>query len=265
MIIEMVISILLACLSTNCIQHVLWATGVSVPDTPWVTSRPRESALSFSPAELSLLSTHSPANFTCERFTLRSFLIILSCTLLPSPPSPPPHTHSDFPVQYEGPHVISKEQMWVGVVSRGCDGVSLNSSYENRYPYHLWLPHATCLNDIWKAPNLPGSVLIGFETSEFCCGLYLCGLFMWALCYHFRSTASYQSSLGNTIGQLNITCHTMVLMILFVCLLTGYIVNFARIVPQGLLVFFPSYPVMHSCINHWRVRHTTARVHCTYY
>jgi regulator of telomere elongation helicase 1 len=87
--------------------------------------------------------------------------------------------HIDFPVQYEGPHVVSKEQVWVGVVSRGCDGVSLNSSYEN------------------------------------------------------RSTASYQSSLGNTI------------------------VNFARIVPQGLLVFFPSYPVMHSCINHWRVRHTT--------
>jgi hypothetical protein len=82
--------------------------------------------------------------------------------------------HIDFPVQYEGPHVVSKEQVWVGVVSRGCDGVSLNSSYEN------------------------------------------------------RSTASYQSSLGNTI------------------------VNFARIVPQGLLVFFPSYPVMHSCINHWR-------------
>ena len=31
-------------------------------------------------------------------------------------------------------------------------------------------------------------------------------------------------------------------------------VNFARIVPQGVLVFFPSYPVMHSCIDYWRVR-----------
>jgi regulator of telomere elongation helicase 1 len=82
--------------------------------------------------------------------------------------------HIDFPVRYEGPHVISKQQVWVGVVSRGCDGAALNSSYEK------------------------------------------------------RSTASYQSSLGNTI------------------------VNFARIVPQGVLVFFPSYPVMHSCMDYWR-------------
>jgi len=36
-------------------------------------------------------------------------------------------------VKYEGPHVISKKQMWVGVVSKGCDGVALNSSYANRY------------------------------------------------------------------------------------------------------------------------------------
>lgn len=31
------------------------------------------------------------------------------------------------------------------------------------------------------------------------------------------------------------------------------IVNFARIVPNGLLVFFPSYPVMNKCLEHWQV------------
>ncbi|RDD47757.1 Regulator of telomere elongation helicase 1 [Trichoplax sp. H2] len=46
--------------------------------------------------------------------------------------------------------------------------------------------------------------------------------------YRNRSSAEYLSSLGNTI------------------------VNFARIIPDGLLVFFPSYPVMNSCIEHWQ-------------
>ena len=39
---------------------------------------------------------------------------------------------SDFPIRYEGPHVISEKQVWVGVVTKGCDGVNLNSSYANR-------------------------------------------------------------------------------------------------------------------------------------
>jgi hypothetical protein len=30
------------------------------------------------------------------------------------------------------------------------------------------------------------------------------------------------------------------------------IINFARIVPDGLLVFFPSYGVMKSCIDGWK-------------
>ena len=34
------------------------------------------------------------------------------------------------------------------------------------------------------------------------------------------------------------------------CFLT---VNFARTVPNGLLVFFPSYPVMNKCLEHWQV------------
>ncbi|CAL1540331.1 unnamed protein product [Lymnaea stagnalis] len=46
--------------------------------------------------------------------------------------------------------------------------------------------------------------------------------------YKNRSNESYQKSLGNTI------------------------VNFARIVPSGLLIFFPSYPVMEKCIEKWK-------------
>ena len=46
--------------------------------------------------------------------------------------------------------------------------------------------------------------------------------------YENRSRNDYQSSLGNTI------------------------VNFAKIVPNGLLLFFPSYIVMEKCLDNWR-------------
>ncbi|BFZ16911.1 hypothetical protein BsWGS_19949 [Bradybaena similaris] len=46
--------------------------------------------------------------------------------------------------------------------------------------------------------------------------------------YKNRSNETYQRSLGNTI------------------------MNFARIVPNGLLVFFPSYPLMELCIDKWK-------------
>ena len=31
-------------------------------------------------------------------------------------------------------------------------------------------------------------------------------------------------------------------------------VNFARITPMGLLLFFPSYPVMDKCLENWQVQ-----------
>lgn len=37
-----------------------------------------------------------------------------------------------FPVRLENPHVISSDQVWVGVVSTGPSGCALNSSYQNR-------------------------------------------------------------------------------------------------------------------------------------
>ena len=46
--------------------------------------------------------------------------------------------------------------------------------------------------------------------------------------YRFRDTDEYKSELGNVV------------------------VNFARIVPDGMLVFFPSYGVMRACVEHWR-------------
>ena len=36
-------------------------------------------------------------------------------------------------------------------------------------------------------------------------------------------------------------------------IISMYVVNFSRSVPHGLLVFFPSYPVMNACVETWRV------------
>jgi regulator of telomere elongation helicase 1 len=46
--------------------------------------------------------------------------------------------------------------------------------------------------------------------------------------YASRSTQRYRDDLGNAL------------------------VNFARAVPDGLLVFFPAYSVMTSCLEHWK-------------
>ncbi|XP_077212407.1 regulator of telomere elongation helicase 1 homolog isoform X2 [Tasmannia lanceolata] len=80
----------------------------------------------------------------------------------------------EFPIRLENPHVISSNQVWVGVVPTGPSGCSFNSSYRN------------------------------------------------------RDSLEYKQELGNAI------------------------VNFARIVPDGLLVFFPSYYLLDQCIECWK-------------
>ncbi|XP_071964337.1 regulator of telomere elongation helicase 1-like isoform X2 [Antedon mediterranea] len=54
--------------------------------------------------------------------------------------------------------------------------------------------------------------------------------------YRTRFNVSYIASLGNTI------------------------INFCRVVPHGVLVFFPSYPVMNSCIENWRENRILSRM-----
>lgn len=79
-----------------------------------------------------------------------------------------------FPVQLENPHIIKKNQVWVGAICNGPDGFSLNSSFKN------------------------------------------------------RSDPRYKRSLGQTI------------------------LNLSRVIPDGLLVFFPSYTVMRDCQEEWQ-------------
>ncbi len=59
--------------------------------------------------------------------------------------------------------------------------------------------------------------------------------------YNNRNDASYKKDLGTSIG---ISVHHRRHLI--------NLVNFCRVVPDGLLVFFPSYSVMEMCINSWK-------------
>lgn len=78
-------------------------------------------------------------------------------------------------VQLENPHIVTKQQVCIGVLSQGPDGHTLNSSYNTR-------------ND-----------------------------------------PKYIASLGRTIY------------------------NFSVLIPYGLLVFFPSYPIMQKCRDEWQL------------
>ncbi|XP_034244080.1 regulator of telomere elongation helicase 1 homolog [Thrips palmi] len=101
-------------------------------------------------------------------------IIVTSGTLSPLPPL---ISELGIPINItlENKHVITRDQVFVSVVSCGPDNEPLNSSFQN------------------------------------------------------RSNSSYLSSLGRTI------------------------VNFARIIPEGLLVFFPSYSVLNQCKESWEI------------
>ncbi|XP_042395761.1 regulator of telomere elongation helicase 1 homolog isoform X2 [Zingiber officinale] len=119
-----------------------------------------------------------------SRLGLRS-VILTSGTLTPLD-SIALELNLEFPVRLENPHVISANQIWVGVVPSGPSNHPFNSSYRN------------------------------------------------------RDSLEYKQELGNAI------------------------VNFARIVPDGLLVFFPSYYMMDQCIECWKdMGHARSRDFCT--
>ncbi|KAM8863625.1 regulator of telomere elongation helicase 1 isoform 2-T2 [Spinachia spinachia] len=87
-----------------------------------------------------------------------------------------------FPVSLENSHVIERDQIFVGIIERGPDGVHLTSAFDRRF--------------------LPENM----------------------------------ASLGNTVA------------------------NLSRVVPDGLLVFFPSFPLMEKTLDFWRTNGHADRI-----
>ncbi|XP_055332533.1 regulator of telomere elongation helicase 1 homolog [Paramacrobiotus metropolitanus] len=100
-------------------------------------------------------------------------MIITSGTLTPAEPLLK-ELAVPFPIQLYNPHVISGSQVWVGVISKGPDGIQWNSQFKN------------------------------------------------------RDSVDYKRSLGRGI------------------------LNFLEVIPDGVLIFFPSYRVMDDCITCWK-------------
>ncbi|XP_078480324.1 regulator of telomere elongation helicase 1 [Lampetra planeri] len=88
----------------------------------------------------------------------------------------------DFPVRLENSHVIGRDQIFVSIIGRGPDGVSLSSAFDQRF--------------------VPENM----------------------------------ASLGNTVA------------------------NLSRVVPHGLLVFFPSFPLMGKTLEFWRANGQASRI-----
>ncbi|CAM9303939.1 unnamed protein product [Lampetra planeri] len=92
----------------------------------------------------------------------------------------------DFPVRLENSHVIGRDQIFVSIIGRGPDGVSLSSAFDQRYSFNHLSPR-----------------------------------------------------------------------VFSVCSPTA---NLSRVVPHGLLVFFPSFPLMGKTLEFWRANGQASRI-----
>jgi regulator of telomere elongation helicase 1 len=73
--------------------------------------------------------------------------------------------------------------------------------------------------------------------------------------YRTRETEKYKQELGTVIGRYSYNMQFFLNYLLYVFdVCACFAVNFARMVPDGLLVFFPSYSMMDKCIDFWKNR-----------
>ncbi|XP_014388295.1 PREDICTED: regulator of telomere elongation helicase 1 isoform X3 [Myotis brandtii] len=140
-----------------------------------------------------------------------------------------------FPVCLENPHVIDKHQIWVGIVPRGPDGAQLSSAFDKRFSDE-------CLSSLGKAlgefPGSPGLAVPSWTPP-------IHGVWGACLAPAQPCTLPCFLFLGQPAGPLDAlpTDHGHSLP-----------VNITRVVPHGLLVFFPSYPVLEKSLEFWRAR-----------
>ncbi|XP_015423187.1 PREDICTED: regulator of telomere elongation helicase 1 isoform X3 [Myotis davidii] len=140
-----------------------------------------------------------------------------------------------FPVCLENPHVIDKHQIWVGIVPRGPDGAQLSSAFDKRFSDE-------CLSSLGKAlgefPGSPGLAVPSWTPP-------IHGVWGARLAPAQPCTLPCFLFLGQPAGPLDAlpTDHGR-----------SFPVNITRVVPHGLLVFFPSYPVLEKSLEFWRAR-----------
>lgn len=125
-------------------------------------------------------------------------------------------------------------QVWIGVVPKGPNGTVLNSTYQNR-------------NSVSYKDDL-GNCQSPHASQDMC----------WSgSCTYWQHTCrSRCTTLRDSLRLLMVTQLRAVLAFFArqcSIVITGNLVaSLANIVPDGLLVFFPSYSVLEMCIEHWK-------------
>ncbi|KAB1218583.1 hypothetical protein CJ030_MR3G026463 [Morella rubra] len=171
----------------------------------------------------------------------------------------------EFPVRLENPHVITPSQIWAGVVPVGPSGFSFNSSYRNRdsVEYKQELGNAI----VNFARIVPDGLLVFFPSYyslDQCIGC-------WKNTSHANSATIWEriskhkkpvvEPRQSSLFPLSIELVHSILRQLMGRTISKDTsaggdcmgeVNFARIVPDGLLVFFPSYYSLDQCIGCWK-------------
>ena len=118
--------------------------------------------------------------------------------------------------------------------------ILLNIMLNRRSPFHVQLEnkHVIDASQIWVGVICRGPSNYPLNSS-----------------FKTREKEDYKSALGNSLGN---PLFFFIFFFFLVLYLGSYslppiIVNFARIVPDGLLVFFPSYSVLSTCIDGLKV------------
>lgn len=127
-----------------------------------------------------------------------------------------------FATKLENRHVITNDQVWVSTVSRGPRGVSLNSSYKNRDSEQYVMDMGSAILNFGMilspaSPRFPGICILPEEKHPY----------------------------GRLLKREEIVWSFHVCLL---CLWT------ARVVPEGILVFFPSYQTLSKALTLWKRR-----------
>lgn len=167
--------------------------------------------------------------------------------------------NAEFAVRFEAPHVINaRKQVWAGTISSGSDEKALVATYDHVQKVGhqcTVVPISDALHTIkWFFVEI-GML---YFTLEVCTAALIMTIsrpvgkplqayrLCWQSCTIFHNIIIIAS-------WFRCKCHFRLLQVAFQDSLGGSVSAIASVVPDGLLVFFPSYSLMDRLFERWQV------------